>query len=64
MSSIFGVTEISGTAMTKPSTPWSASLDRARSIRPVSSAAMVAMLTAYPAAPAAASTPAVTAERE
>ncbi len=46
MSSIFCVTEMSGTAMTMPSTPWSASLDRERSIRPVSSLAMVAMLTA------------------
>lgn len=64
MSSIFRVTEMSGTAITRPSTPWSASLARARSIRRASSEAMVAMLTAYPASSAADSTPAVTAERE
>lgn len=45
MSSIRWVTEIRGTAMMMPSTPWSESLSRDFSINAVSSSARVAMLT-------------------
>ncbi len=62
--SIWRLTWISGTARITPSTCWSARRSRADSIAAVSSEAVVAALTAYPASWAARSTPTVRAVRE